>query len=54
MKVRFKRDLKEIERSSKLLVLTGLTLFLVYFIAAISLAPGTMQVSNTLTEVFET
>jgi len=53
MKVRFKRDLKEIERSSKLLVLTGLTLFLVYFIAAISLAPGTMQVSNTLTEVFD-
>jgi hypothetical protein len=53
MKVRFKKDLKEFEGSSKLLVLTGLILFILYFVAAISLAPGTMQVSNTLIEVFD-
>ena len=53
MKIRFKIDSKEIGASSRLLVLTGLILFLVYFGAAISLAPGTMQVSNNLAEIFD-
>ena len=53
MKVRFKRNSKKIEASSKILVLAGIILFLAYFVAAISLAPGTMQVSNTLAEVFD-
>jgi len=53
MKVRFKKNPKEIEGSSKVLALIGLILFLVYFVAAISLAPGTMQVSNSLIEVFD-
>ena len=53
MKVRLKRELKESKTSSRLLVFTGLILFLFYFVAALSLAPGTIKISNNLAEVFD-
>jgi len=53
MKVRIRRDPKQISSSTKFFVLVGLVLFVVYFVAAISLAPGSMQVSKELNKVFD-
>jgi hypothetical protein len=53
MKVRIRRESKQISSSTKFFVFVGLILFVVYFVAAISLAPGSMQVSKELNKVFD-
>ncbi len=53
MNDRFVRFSKRSDELSNFLLIFGALLFVAYFIAAISLAPGKMQVSKDLTQVFD-